>query len=171
MPLARSFREKLVRVPLDLDYPYWVKDDAFDLEFHVRQSAAGQTGHARSNSSTLANRLMSLPLDMSRPLWEAWFVEGLDAIEGVPPGSFALLIKMHHAAVDGVSGMEMVTALLEDEATADRADAEGGVAAGNDARTAQLLLKAIGANLKSPLKLTDALMRAVPVDRDEPQAR
>lgn len=162
MPLARSFREKLVRVPLDLDYPYWINDDAFDLEFHVRQTALPRPG-TRQQFLALANRVMSQPLDMSRPLWEAWFVEGLDAIDGVPPGSFALLVKMHHAAVDGISGMEMVTAVLEDEAAAiARMPTESWeVEAAPDQRS--LMLRAIGANWSSPMKLTDALIRTVPM--------
>lgn len=161
IPLARSFREKLVRVPFDLDYPYWINDDAFDLECHVQHSALPHPG-TRQQFLALASRLMSLPLDMSRPLWEAWFVEGLDAIDGVPPGSFALIMKMHHAAVDGVSGMEMVTAVLDDEATATARMPKEPWEPETPPDQQSLMLRAIGANWSSPMKLTDALMRAVP---------
>lgn len=161
LPLARSFREKLVRVPLDLDYPYWINDDEFDLEFHVRQSAPSKPG-TRQQFLTLANRLMSQPIDMSRPLWEAWFIEGLDAMDGVPAGSFALLIKLHHAAVDGISGMEMITAILEDDATAAKRMPKEGWEAEKAPDQRSLMLKAIGATMSSPMKLTDALVRAVP---------
>ncbi|MEO6718555.1 MAG: wax ester/triacylglycerol synthase family O-acyltransferase [Novosphingobium sp.] len=161
IPLARSFREKLVKVPLDLDYPYWINDDAFDLEFHVRHMSLPRPG-TRQQFFTVANDLMSQPLDMSRPLWESWYIDGLDAIDGVPPGSFALIAKMHHAAVDGISGMEMITALLEDEAKAAALmpKAEWLPETAPDPR--ELLLRAIGSNWTSPIKLTDALMRAVP---------
>ena len=117
LPLSRAFRERIVRVPFDLDYPFWINDEAFDLDFHVRHTALPRPG-TREQFFAVVDRLMSQPLDMSRPLWETWLIEGLDGMDDVPAGSFALLTKMHHAAVDGVSGMEMVTALLDDEATA-----------------------------------------------------
>lgn len=161
IPLARAFRERIVRVPLDLDYPYWVNDEAFDLEYHVRHTALPRPG-TREQFFAVANRLMSQPLDMSRPLWETWFIEGLDAIPGIPVGSFALLTKMHHAAVDGISGMEMVTALLEDEATATArmpTEAWHGEPV-PDARS--LMMKAMGANWASPMKLAKALIEAMP---------
>ncbi len=161
IPLARSFREKLVRVPLDLDYPYWVNDDAFDLDFHVRHTALPRPS-TRKQFFAVVNRLMSLPLDMSRPLWEGWFIEGLDAVEGVPPGSFALLTKMHHAAVDGISGMEMVTALLEDEATAKAKMPKDAWKPEAVPDQRKMMLRAIGASWTSPMKLTDALVRMVP---------
>ena len=161
LPLARSFREKLVRVPLDLDYPYWINDDAFDLEFHLRHSAVPRPGN-RQQFLALANRLMSLPLDMSRPLWETWFIEGLDDVEGVPPGSFALLTKMHHAAVDGVSGMEMVTAVLDDEETAQARMPSAPWKADKRVGARGLALRAIGSNWTSPFKLTNTLLRAIP---------
>jgi diacylglycerol O-acyltransferase / wax synthase len=161
LPLARSFREKLARVPLNLDYPYWINDDAFDLEFHVRHSALPRPGN-RQQFLALANRLMSLPLDMSRPLWEAWFIEGIDAMEGVPPGSFALLFKMHHAAVDGVSGMEMITAVLDDEEIAQQRLPSDPWKAEPMPDQRKLLLKAIGSNWASPVKLTKTLARTLP---------
>ncbi|MET0178903.1 MAG: wax ester/triacylglycerol synthase family O-acyltransferase [Novosphingobium sp.] len=161
LPLARAFREKMVRVPMDLDYPYWVNDKDFDLEFHVRHTGLPRPG-TRQQFFAVLNRVMSLELDMSRPLWETYFIEGLDAIDGIPPGSFALLCKMHHAAVDGVSGMEMITALLEsDEAAAARMPK--GEWKGEDTPDQRnLLLKAIGSGLTGPLKLTGALLKAVP---------
>ena len=161
IPLARSFREKLVRVPMDLDYPYWINDDAFELEYHVRTAALPRPG-TREQFFKLVNQLMSQPLDMARPLWETWFIEGLDKLEGVPLGSFALLTKMHHSAVDGVAGMEMVTAVLEDdEAAAARMPKEQWQAEkAPDPQT--LMMKAIGASWTSPLKLGQALIKAIP---------
>ncbi|MEO6092595.1 MAG: wax ester/triacylglycerol synthase family O-acyltransferase [Novosphingobium sp.] len=162
LPLARSFREKLVRVPLNLDYPYWINDESFDVEFHVRHSALARPGDRRQFLA-LANRLMSLPIDMSRPLWEAWFIEGLDAVEGMPPGSFALLFKMHHAAVDGVSGMEMVTAVLDDDEAAQQRLPSAAWKAEATPAPREMLLKALGANWSTPFKLTKTLRRTIPV--------
>src|SRR3954469_10642159 len=107
---ARSFRQRLVRVPFDLDHPYWVEDGNFDLEFHVRHIALPKPGDWRQLCIQVA-RLHSRGIDLNHPLWEVYVIEGLDNVEGVPPGSYALLQKTHHAAVDGVSGMEIMSAL------------------------------------------------------------
>lgn len=107
---GRAFRQKLVRVPLDLDHPYWVEDDDFDLEYHVRHIALPAPGDRRQLSIQAA-RIHSRPLDMTKPLWEYWIVEGLDNIEGIPKGSWAIVSKIHHAAIDGASGVELTAAL------------------------------------------------------------
>jgi WS/DGAT/MGAT family acyltransferase len=119
MPLVPSYREKLARVPLDLDHPYWIDDPDFDLEFHVRHIALPKPGDWRQLCIQTA-RLHARALDLDRPLWEFYVIEGLDNVEGVPPGSFALVSKVHHAAIDGVSGAEM-TAVIHD-LTPDAAD-------------------------------------------------
>ncbi len=108
--LARAFRQKLVRVPLDLDHPWWVEDSEFDLEYHVRHIALPKPGDWRQFCIQTA-RLHARPLDLSRPLWELYVIEGLDGIKGIPKGSFAMVLKLHHAAVDGKSGVEMLTAI------------------------------------------------------------
>src|SRR5438067_7962319 len=107
--LVRAFRQRIVRVPFDLDHPYWVEDQDFDLEYHVRHIALPKPGDWRQLCIQVA-RLHSRILDASRPLWEVYVIEGLDNVEGVPPGSFAVMQKTHHAAVDGVSGMEILSA-------------------------------------------------------------
>jgi len=112
VPLVPSFRQKLARVPLDVDHPYWVNDPDFDLEFHVRHIALPRPGDWRQLCIQAA-RLHARELDLQRPLWEFYVIEGLDNVEGVPPGSFALVSKVHHAAIDGVSGAEM-TAVIHD---------------------------------------------------------
>jgi len=112
-PLVKSYREKLVRVPFDLDLPYWIEDADFDLEFHVRHIALPKPGDWRQLCIQAA-RLHARELDLDRPLWEFYVIEGLDNVEGVPKGSFALVSKIHHAAIDGVSGAEM-TAIIHDD--------------------------------------------------------
>src|SRR5262245_54831100 len=104
--LARCFRQKLVKVPLDLDHPYWIEDPDFDLEFHVRHIALPKPGTWRQLCRQAA-RLHSQPLDATRPLWEMYLIDGLDHIPGLPKGSCAIVTKIHHAAIDGVSGMEL----------------------------------------------------------------
>jgi diacylglycerol O-acyltransferase len=108
--VSESFRERLVTVPFGVDRPYWLRDPTFDLEYHVRQLALPAPGDWRQLCTQVA-RLGERPLDMTRPPWEMYVIEGLDAIDGVPPGAFALMLKLHHAAVDGVSGSEMFTVL------------------------------------------------------------
>ena len=108
--LARAFRQKAVRVPGDLDHPWWVEDGAFDLEYHVRHIALPKPGDWRQFCIQVA-RLHARPLDLSRPQWEMYVVEGLDAVDGVPKGAFATVLKVHHAAIDGMSGVEMLTAI------------------------------------------------------------
>lgn len=114
LPLAPRFRQKVQRVPLGLDHPYWVDDDRFDLEYHVRHVALPRPGDWRQ-LNILVSRVMDRPLDLNRPLWTLHIIEGLDNVEGVPPGSFAMVSRMHHAAIDGTSGMAMNLALHETE--------------------------------------------------------
>jgi len=101
--LARCFRQKIVRVPFGLDHPYWIEDPDFDLEYHVRHIALPKPGDWRQLCIQVA-RLHARPLDLDKPLWE------MTVIEGLPKGCFAVLTKVHHAAVDGVSGVEMTAA-------------------------------------------------------------
>jgi WS/DGAT/MGAT family acyltransferase len=105
-----QFRTRLVHVPFGLDRPYWVTDDHFDVEFHLRHIALPKPGDWRQLCIQVA-RLHSRPLDMSRPLWEAYVIEGLDNIPGLPAGAFAIYTKIHHALVDGAGGQAMMTAM------------------------------------------------------------
>jgi WS/DGAT/MGAT family acyltransferase len=106
------FRTRLVEVPLGLDKPYWVIDEHFDVEFHLRHISLPAPGDWRQLCILIA-RLHARPLDMKRPLWECYIIEGLDAIEGLPEGAFAVYTKMHHAMVDG-SGSDSFMSALHD---------------------------------------------------------
>ena len=106
------FRSKLQRVPLDLDHPYWVDDPNFDLEYHVRHIALPKPGDWRQ-FCIQASRIHARPLDQNRPLWEIYVVEGLDSLLELPAGSFALLTKIHHAAVEAEGG-NRIAMLLHD---------------------------------------------------------
>jgi len=110
MQLSRTMRQKLVRVPFDLDYPYWVEDEEFDLEFHVRHVALPKPGDWRQLCIQAA-RLFARPLDLNRPPWEFTVIEGLDNIDGVAKGSFAFVTKVHHSAIDGMSGIDLMEAM------------------------------------------------------------
>ena len=109
LKLSKTMRQRLVRVPFDLDYPYWIEDPDFDLEYHVRHVALPAPGDWRQLCIQAA-RIFSRPLDLERPPWEFTVVEGLDNVEGVPKGSYAYITKVHHAAIDGMSGIDLMTA-------------------------------------------------------------
>ena len=104
------FRRRLLNTPGNLGHPYWIEDEDFDLEFHIRHLALPKPGDWRQ-FCILLSRLHSRPLDMSRPPWEAYIIEGLDNIPGLPPGSFAMYMKIHHSAIDGATGNQIIEAL------------------------------------------------------------
>ena len=102
----------LVMVPLGLGKPYWIDDPDFNLDRHVQHIALPRPGGWRQLRQ-LAARTFSMPLDRTRPLWDMLFVEGLDEIPQVPPGSVAMINRVHHAAIDGVSGADMMSILFD----------------------------------------------------------
>ena len=106
------FRQRLQRVPLGLDHPYWVDDENFDLEYHVRHIALPKPGDWRQ-FCIQTSRIHARALDLDRPLWEAYVIEGLDSFLDLPVGSFALLLKTHLAAV-GLQQLAQISALLFD---------------------------------------------------------
>lgn len=158
---ARSFRQKLVRVPFDLDHPYWVEDADFDIEYHIRHIALPQPGDWRQLCIQVA-RLHARPMDLSKPLWEFTVVEGLNNIPGIPPGCFALVSKVHHAAIDGMSGVEMSAAIHD--VTADMPDrpADPDWQPEVPPGTADLLIRSYFNGLRQPLKYLEALGQSLP---------
>ncbi|HUW04474.1 MAG TPA: wax ester/triacylglycerol synthase family O-acyltransferase [Acidimicrobiales bacterium] len=103
IPLSRR---RLVEVPFQLDNPYWIDDADFDSSFHIRHLAVPSPGDERELAELVAH-LASTPLDRNRPLWETYFIEGLEG------GDLAILTKVHHASVDGVGGIELLATLLD----------------------------------------------------------
>lgn len=158
---ARAFRQRLVRVPLSLDYPYWIEDPDFDLEFHVRHIALPAPGDWRQLCIQAA-RLHARPLDRNKPLWEAYVIEGLDNVVGVPKGSFALVTKLHHAAIDGVSGAE-ISAAIHDLQPASDVDGPAQPWAPERFPTGiELLTKSAIKSVGTPLKFGRLLARSLP---------
>jgi len=109
LQLSKTLRQKMVKVPFGVDYPYWVQDSSFDLEYHIRHIALPKPGDWRQLCIQAA-RIFARPLDLSRPPWEMTVIEGLDNIDGVPKGSYAILSKVHHVAIDGMSGVDLMHA-------------------------------------------------------------
>jgi diacylglycerol O-acyltransferase len=104
--LLPPLRWRLVDVPLGLDHPYWLDDPHFDLEFHVRELRLPPPGNESQLAEQVA-RIVARPLDRGRPLWECYLIGGLEH------GHVALLTKVHHALVDGVSGAEILSILFD----------------------------------------------------------
>jgi diacylglycerol O-acyltransferase / wax synthase len=104
--LSEPFRQRLVPVPLGLGRPYWVDDPHFDIEFHLRELALPGPGTREQLGEQVA-RIHARPLDRTRPLWEAYVITGLE------DGRAAFYTKVHHAAIDGVSGAEILETLMD----------------------------------------------------------
>src|SRR6202161_634585 len=104
--LVPRYRQRLAFVPFGQGRPVWVDDPHFNVAFHVRHTALPSPG-GDEQLKRLCGRVFSQALDRSRPLWELWLVEGL------ADDRFALLSKTHHALVDGISGVDIVTVLLD----------------------------------------------------------
>jgi diacylglycerol O-acyltransferase / wax synthase len=104
--LLDPMRRKLVPVPFDLDHPYWIEDPDLDLDFHIRQTAVPPPG-TDEQLAELVSRLIARPLDRSRPLWELYVIYGL------ADGRIAQLTKIHHAAIDGVGGAQLLANILD----------------------------------------------------------
>ena len=156
-----SLTRKLQTVPLGLDHPYWIEDSNFDPEFHIRHAALPAPGDWRQ-LCIMVSRIHARPLDRSRPLWEMHVIEGLDRLEGYPPGCFALFTKMHHAAVDGASGMELQAAIhdLTPDATTDLtySDPKGEPAPSN----LKLIMEAQKNSIRQPLRFISVARNTVP---------
>jgi diacylglycerol O-acyltransferase / wax synthase len=105
LDLTPRYRQKMRRSWLGLRRPVWVDDPEFDLDYHLRRTALAAPGE-KPELERLVGRLMTTHLDPSRPLWEAWVIEGLSG------GEWALVFKLHHSLVDGVGGMALFTDLL-----------------------------------------------------------
>ena len=106
LPLVPRYRQVVRFVPFDLGRPVWVDDPHFNLEYHVRHTALPAPG-GEAELRRLVGRVMAQQLDRNKPLWEMWVVEGLDA------GQWAVLSKTHHAMVDGVSGTDLLSVVMD----------------------------------------------------------
>ena len=106
IPLAPVFQRRLVEVPMRLGHPVWVDDPEFDIDNHLRRAALPSPGGMRELGDFAAD-VISRQLHRDRPLWEMWIVEGLE------DGKIALVVKMHHSTIDGVSGAELLGVLFD----------------------------------------------------------
>jgi WS/DGAT/MGAT family acyltransferase len=110
LPRVPQFRRKIVHSPMNADYPYWVEDGDFDFDYHMRHTSLPRPGGWREFRELMA-RVVSRPLDLTRPPWEVTVIEGINNVEGVAPGGFAICLKIHHCAIDGKSGVALANAM------------------------------------------------------------
>lgn len=151
-----EFTRKLRKVPLRLDHPIWVRDTHFDIQRHVHRLALPQPG-GYDELVELTSHLAGIPLDRSRPLWQMWVIEGYD-------GGVAVLWKMHHATVDGVSGANLISHLCSLEPDAPPLVQEPPQPAGGEAREPgelELVGRALVRNLALPVAAVRLLSPSV----------
>lgn len=110
--LVPKLRQRLISIPMSVDYPYWVDDPNFNLELHMHHVALPKPGSWKELRE-MASHVFSEPLDRSRPLWSFTFVEGIDGIDQVPKGSVAIISKIHHVAIDGMAGAGILSIIFD----------------------------------------------------------
>lgn len=158
---SKIFRRKLSGGALGFDTPYWIEDQDFDLEFHVRHIALPKPGDWRQLCILMA-RLHARGLDMSRPLWEAYVIEGLNEVEGLPDNSFAIMLKIHHAAIDGVSGAEIISAIHSLDPNAALPDPQDDWEGEAPPALGKVWTQAYINNLKRPVRFINTVSELIP---------
>jgi WS/DGAT/MGAT family acyltransferase len=108
LPLLAPLRRRVMEVPFQLDHPFWIDDPDFDLDYHVREAAVPPPG-TMAQVAAVVGRIISRPLDRAHPLWEVYVIEGLEG------NRFGYLTKIHHAAIDGALGAELMGRLFDAE--------------------------------------------------------
>jgi WS/DGAT/MGAT family acyltransferase len=165
LDVSPMFRNKIVQPPLA--YPYWASDPGFDIDFHVRHFALPKPGDWRQ-FQIMAARIHARPLDLMRPPWEMYVIEGLDNVDWLPKGSFALITKVHHAAVDGTAMAELTWALhdvlgAKGKATPVLAKQKNVVRQEATSTFLDTISRIVVDNVAAPLKLAGPVARALPV--------
>ncbi len=155
LPLLPPFRWRLAEVPLGLDYPYWIDDEDFDLDYHVREIALPKPGSDKQLAEQVA-RIQSRPLDRTRPLWELYIIDGLES------GHIAMLTKIHHAVIDGMSGAEIMGLLLDLAPEGRELPAPTGDGYAGRPSSVGMLARSLLGVPRYPLRALRSLPRAVP---------
>jgi diacylglycerol O-acyltransferase / wax synthase len=157
LPSVPRYRQKVRFVPMQLGRPVWVDDHHFNLGYHLRHTALATPGGDRELRN-LVGRLMSQQLDRHKPLWEMWMVDGLER------GYWALVSKVHHCMVDGVSGTDLLAVVLDSEPEPERALPDDWHAE-HEPSDARLVVDAVGALLASPYEQLRAARSATRAPR------
>ncbi len=154
LPQVARYRQVVRPVALIAGRPVWVDDEHFNLDYHLRRTALPEPG-GESELRLLVGRLMSQQLDRSRPLWEMWAVEGLEQ------GRWAIISKVHHCMVDGVSAADLLTVMLDNEPIPAPLEDELEDWTPRPAPSGpELLVRALADDLISPYQLVQSLLSA-----------
>ena len=152
-----QFREKLANSPFNLDHPVWVDDDTFDVSRHLHRIGLPPPG-GRIELSEICGHIAGLPLDRSRPLWEMWVIEGVAGTDAQQNGRIAVMTKVHHACVDGVTGANLMSQLCSTEADAPAPEPVEGVGGANQV---QIAVSGLAKFASRPLNLVNVLPNTV----------
>lgn len=156
------FRQKLAHPPLGLSRPWWVDDPQFNLDYHLRQIALPPLGDAEDLRSLIA-RVFSQRLDRKKPLWEMYFAEGLDR------GRFALIIKAHHALVDGISAVDLAGVIMDTAPQPVTSQGAGVPFECDPPSRAELAVRSIVRDMRAPVRLAGCAAEAMLYPRQVPR--
>src|SRR3954470_23984950 len=160
-PQPPPLRWRLAEVPLGLDHPYWVEEGEIDIGYHVREMALAAPGSDAQLAEQVA-RIVSRPLDRARPLWELYVIEGLES------GHVAVLTKIHHAVIDGLSGAEIMALLLDLTPEGRAVDPAEDAPADPSPSGLQMLGLGLLGVPRYPVRMLRALPKAIPNLEDTP---
>jgi diacylglycerol O-acyltransferase len=140
------YRQRVLFVPLKQGRPVWIDESQFDLEYHVRRTALPAPG-GEAELKKLVGRLLSQALDREKPLWEMWLVEGLG------DGHFAIVSKTHHCMLDGISGVDLATVLMDTEPSTAPPPAPEPWTPRKAPRMSDLLMESVKQQISHPLRM------------------
>jgi diacylglycerol O-acyltransferase len=146
LPRLEPFRRRVVEVPFGVHHPVWVEDPDFDLDYHIRRAALPAPG-GMQELAELTAEIAGRQLDRRRPLWELWVVEGLEH------GCVGVIAKMHHAAIDGVLGVDLMTEIFDLESTPEPKSPEALPERERVPSDIELLLGAVTSMARQPLRM------------------
>src|SRR4051794_4718969 len=158
--LVPRFRQKVTQVKLNLHNPVWADDPAFDLRWHVRHAALPGPG-SEEQLREFVGQVMSQPLDLTRPLWQIYLIEGLEG------NGHAVVSKTHHALVDGVSAVDVGTILLDPNKDGTEMELPDRPWEADEPSPEMLLVRAASARVREPLRVARKAARgALTMPRD-----
>ncbi|MCH9666679.1 MAG: wax ester/triacylglycerol synthase family O-acyltransferase [Actinomycetia bacterium] len=148
-----EFRERIADNRFNLDHPVWVEDKDFDVDRHLHRIGLPSPG-GRTELAEICGHIASLPLDRSRPLWEMWVIENVAGTDAHAGGRIAVMTKVHHAGVDGVTGANLMSQLCSTEPDAPPPEAVDGA---GDASDLEIAVSGALRFASRPLKLANVV--------------